>query len=618
MAPPAEIAEANAWTATVFAGEPSPTARPAQDLLFGLDQTPFSFMYGKTPSSKLLKGWRREAQSKDLPDRIEHSVRWTDPISGLSVTAIAVAYKRYPAVDWLLTFENQGKEDTPLIEDIQPLDVGLNMPAHGRAAVLHRIAGDNCTADSFQPLEFAIEPGKPIHLAPTGGRSSNGTFPFFNIAFGTQGVFAAIGWSGQWAASIDRSATNSVRLRAGMERTHLILHPGEKIRSPRILLMTWRGDRMEAHNRFRRLMLQHYSPQLDGRPVLIPAFLQCFDRYKGDATWSSEEGQIQQATAARDIGCEVSWLDAEWFPGGFPNGVGNWTAHDRFPRGLKPVSDACRKMDMRFMAWFEPERVAAGTQIANEHPEFVHGGKNGGLFKLDDPAARRWLTDLLLRRIKEYGLDWYRNDFNMDPLGVWQANDAPDRQGMTEIRYVEGLYEMWDELRAKNPGLVIDNCASGGRRIDLEMCMRSVVLWQSDINCQQGSEDAHQAQNVCLSLYIPLHTPCAWQADIYELRSVVTAGLVLELPYRDSGFSAEKTRRLVEEVKGYRKFWYGDLYPLTPISPAKDRYLERVAIECTHYLCPQCSKYPRASASVTAINASPMAVIRSSWVRAAV
>ncbi len=39
---------------------------------------------------------------------------------------------------------------------------------------------------------------------------------------------------------------------------------------------------------------------------------------------------------------------------------------------------------------------------------------------------------------------------------------------MTEIRYVEGHYAMWDELRARHPGLWIDNCASGGRRIDLE------------------------------------------------------------------------------------------------------------------------------------------------------
>jgi hypothetical protein len=69
----------------------------------------------------------------------------------------------------------------------------------------------------------------------------------------------------------------------------------------------------------------------------------------------------------------------------------------------------------------------------------------------------------------------YRNDFNMDPLPYWRAADAPDRQGITEIRYVEGLYAMWDEIRAKTSGTVPDDCASGGRRIDLEMCIRSIV-----------------------------------------------------------------------------------------------------------------------------------------------
>ncbi len=97
-------------------------------------------------------------------------------------------------------------------------------------------------------------------------------------------------------------------------------------------------------------------------------------------------------------------------------------------------------MGLKFIVWFEPERVAPGTQIAREHPEFVFGGEKGGLFKLSDPAARRWLADLLSRRITEFGIDTYRNDFNIDPLGFWRQADAPDRQGFTEIRYVEGPY----------------------------------------------------------------------------------------------------------------------------------------------------------------------------------
>ncbi len=80
-------------------------------------------------------------------------------------------------------------------------------------------------------------------------------------------MFAAIGWSGQWGASFDRDSGGAIRVRAGVERTHLVLHPGEAIRSPRILLMIWRGDRMAAHNRFRRLMLFHYVVQQHGWPL---------------------------------------------------------------------------------------------------------------------------------------------------------------------------------------------------------------------------------------------------------------------------------------------------------------------------------------------------------------
>ena len=65
---------------------------------------------------------------------------------------------------------------------------------------------------------------------------------------------------------------------------------------------------------------------------------------------------------------------------------------------------------------------------------------------------------------------------------------------MTEIRYVEGLYAMWDELRAKFPNMYLDDCASGGRRIDLEMVMRSVVQTRSDAACAPGRSDWDQSQ----------------------------------------------------------------------------------------------------------------------------
>ena len=526
---------------------------------------PFSFVYGGAPSAALLKDWKRDSETQEKGRRVVHTVHWTDPKTGLRVIAAVTAFKRYPAVEWLLHFENTSTRDTPVLEQVHTIDAPLRTGYYRKPAVLHQIAGDVCAEQSFLPTETPLEPGKPVAFAPVGGRPSNHTFPFFNLQYGDEGLITAIGWSGQWAARLERSPAGPTRLQAGMEKIHLRLHPGERIRGPRILVMPWKGDRLTAHNRFRRLLLFEYVPGLNGRPLRLPAAAQCFDRYSGSRPeWSTESGQIRAVQATHELGCDTHWFDAAWFEGGFPNGVGNWFCKPKsFPAGLKPVSDACNRQGLKFLLWFEPERVAAGTQIAREHPEFVFGGTNGGLFKLGDPAARGWLTDLLSQRITEFGLGVYRNDFNIDPLAFWRRADAPDRQGIAEIRYVEGHYTMWDTLRARHPGLWIDNCASGGRRIDLETLMRSVTLWRSDTGCSPGHADWDQVQALGLNQYVPLSTSCAWEAKAYVLRSTATGGLITQFDYLSDRFSMEEARAAVAEVKENQKFWYGDFYPLT-------------------------------------------------------
>jgi len=527
---------------------------------------PFSFRYNGAASSSFLESWEHAAETSDSPTRILHEASWTDPHTHLRVSARACAFKRYPAVEWTLAFENLGTADTPLLEQVQALDVRLRTGYFRKPVQLHHLLGDVCGERSFMPLETEVVPGASTALAPEGGCPSNGAFPFFNVQYGDQGLITAIGWSGQWRAALDRSPTGPTALRAGMEGLSLRLHPGEKIRSPRILILPWKGDLLAAQNRFRRLMLFEYAPRQDGRPLALPVALQCYDRYSGTRSdWGTEATQISAANAAARAGCDMHWLDAAWFDGGFPNGVGNWYClPGNFPHGLKPVSDACHASGLKLIVWFEPERVAPGSRIAREHPEFVFGADKGGLFKLSDPAARAWLTDLLSRRITEFGLDAYRNDFNIDPLSYWRQADAPDRRGMTEIRYVEGHYALWDDLLAKHPGLFIDNCASGGRRIDLETCSRSVPLWHSDTGCAPGHADWNQSQICGLSLYIPLFGACAWTPEAYDLRSAATAGVICQFDVLDPHFPFAACRAALAEVKQNQKYWYGDFYPLTP------------------------------------------------------
>ena len=527
---------------------------------------PFSFRYGGTEAKDLLPKWEKSFKKTTLPSRFKYEVTWKDPQTKLSIVAIVSIFKHYPATEWVLYFKNEGSQDTPILENIEPLDIQLRTGYEKNPLTLHQLTGDWCNERSFLPVETVIEAGNGLTFAPKGGRSSNGAFPFFNVAYAQEGLICAIGWSGQWAAKVQRSATGPSRLLAGMELTHLKLHPGEQIRTPRILLSPWKGDRQTAHNRFRRLLLFEYVPKQNGRPIRMPVALQCYDRYINNRPdWGTESRQIEAARAAAKLGCDAHWLDAAWFEGGFPNGVGNLTPKpDAFPRGLKPISDVCHQLGMKFIVWFEPERIGAGSTTAREHPEFVFGGSKGGLFKLNDPTARRWLTDVLSQRITEFGLDIYRNDFNIDPLPFWRANDSPDRQGITEIRYVEGHYAMWDELLARHPGLAIDNCSSGGRRIDLETCMRSIPLWRSDTGCSPDHADWNQTQTYGLSQYIPLFSTSTWIPEAYEIRSAATAGCISQWDILNPSFPWPKGQTLLKEAKSNQKYWYGDFYPLTP------------------------------------------------------
>jgi alpha-galactosidase len=540
---------------------------------FVADQTPFSFVYDGKPSWSLLRSWQRKVENRRLADREECEASWLDSTTGLKVTAMATGFRDFPAVDWVLRFENTGTQDTPILEKVWVMDTAGSKPS-AQDVVFDQINGDDCSEKSFLPIERVLKPGDPpITLAPVGGRPSNGTFPFFNLQCGDAGCFMAIGWTGQWSATI-----GATHIQVGMELTHLRLHPGEAIRTPRIMLLRWCGDRSDAHNTFRRLLLAHYLPKLDGRPIDLAITAQTFNRTGGRGFWATQNGQIAAARVARDLGCDTHWFDAGWFEGNFPDGVGNWFPKPKeFPKGLRPVGDACQELGLKFLVWYEPERVAPGTRLAREHPEFIlPAGKAagaGGLFNLGAPAARRWLTDLLVRQIADFNIHTYRNDFNMDPLPFWRANDPPDRQGITEIRYVEGLYAMWDELRAKYPRMYLDDCASGGRRIDLETVMRSVVQTRSDSACAPGRSEWDQCQTYGLSLFLPLHATIGWDVGAYECRSSAAAGFCGEWDILNKSFPLEQARASIAEIKANRNYWCGDFYPLTPCTLSADVWI---------------------------------------------
>jgi PKD repeat protein len=382
---------------------------------------------------------------------------------------------------------------------------------------------------------------------------------------------------------LHRETGGAVTLQAGQQLTHFTLHPGESVRTPRILLTLWQGnDPLRGHNLFRRLLIAHYLPKRNGEVAIAPLTWMTWMAFNQGQV--NEENQLDWIARTAKTGMEGYWLDAGWFEGGFPNGAGSWVPDaKKFPRGLKPIGDAARNAGMPFVLWFEPERVATNSSIAREHPEFVLKCKTpandptcqmpGELFNLGDPAARVWLTDYLSKCFSDWGVDIFRNDFNIDPLRFWREADAPDRQGITEIRYIEGLYQLLDDLVRRRPGLTIDNCASGGRRIDLETTSRSYPLWRSDIQCYgKANPVPDQIQTAGLSLYVPQHTAGAWAFDPYSFRSVATMGVSLCPDIRNKDLPLDAVKLAIGEVKELRPLYFGDYYPLFAINDSEQAW----------------------------------------------
>lgn len=567
---PAEMAEAQKWSEKL---EHLPAAKGEQPF--------FSFIYDGKPSADLLETWKKSQTSQKLDDRrTQRTTTWTDPKTGLEVRCVSVAYSDFPVVEWTVYFKNTGKADTPILEFIQAMEVSVKREGEGDY-VLRSIRGDDCSPASYQPTETNLGKGASHRVTAFGGKPTQGAFPYFNVEWSGQGVIAVLGWPGRWAAQFDCDQASVLKIRGGQELTKLKLLPGEEIRTPLSVLMFWKGNSLHAQNLWRRWMIAHNLPRVNGK--LPPTFLSSMGP-SATALQPVADEEIAAIDAYEKAGAKFDywWIDAGWYPcKGVWQYTGTWEPDPtRFPKGIKSLSDHAHSKGMKFVLWFEPERVGPDSWLTKNHPQWIFGGENGGLLNMGNPEARKWAAEHFSRLIKEQGVDLYREDFNIDPLGAWRGNDAPDRQGITENLYVQGKLAYWDELHRRFPDILIDSCASGGMRNDLETLRRAVPLLRSDYySATQGGSPASmtgsQAQTYGLSFWVPYFGVGVFCDDVYDARSHITPALgMASLPFSTKKGPIDPTLpRRIADWRAVAPEFYGDYYPLTKYSLAEDDWM---------------------------------------------
>ena len=564
---------------------------------------PHAFTYGGKDVAGIATQGRTVA---DDARRAKIVHEWTSPDGRLLLRSTETVYKKFPVREYLPELACLGDQPTEIVDGFK--SVSLSRAANG--PVLRALRGTVCSDKDFEPVTVAFDAKTPsCSLVATEGRSSAQWMPWMGVDFPEgDGVEIAVGWSGAWRA--DASFTNGTfALSAGMVKTHFRLLPGETIRQPSVLVFTRKAgiSPMAMQTLIHRFMLDEKCPR-DAQGRLIKPILPI--TAGGGNKTAAMMRKIIDWSVANKMPFDCFWVDAGWNgPAHMPDlisncgnmwwkFVGDWrfnpTVH---PDGnLAKVSGYAHAAGMRMLLWVEPERCVCEPPppLFKEHRDWLLPAKDEQIgtnktrlnVNLGNPAAREWVTETVSSLVRDNKLDIYRQDFNMNTLPLWQANDAPDRQGITEAKYVAGLYRFWDTLRERFPHLIIENCASGGRRLDFEAVSRSHSYCRTDyaIGHRNGPLQVLDVQNITLNTlaYQPFQgseTTPALFFDDYGFFSSVCAGSVFTPSDWNAGivkndFTPEQTawfKKVFTAADRVRPFFEGDFYPLTDLRAANSQ-----------------------------------------------
>ena len=491
------------------------------------------------------------------------TLAWSDPAGGLRVTWEIRRFTDFPAVEWLLSFENTGLADLPPLEDVQALGLHLQHGCPGRPAFVHGAYGGGCRANDMWPfVRTAGDPGNgPVVLgSPTiaslDGLPSSDYLPFFNVELPEgRGVVGGLGLAGEWQATIDGQGTG-VEVCAGFRPRTFTLGPGERMRTHRILLLFWQGKPLHGNNMLRRLLYKHYVPPLDGEPrqPLVTANVAFAYHGVGGFLEQATEGKVLPLVEpyAR-MGVEQVTIDAGWYPTGSGNwvdGLGSWDlAPEKYPHGLRPVAGAVKAAGMRLGVWFAPELISGDKPVRQAHPDWVAPwDKWSDGMRMELPEVREWFLAKVDQLI-EQGAELYRQD------GGLRRN---------HLDHDLGLLAVWDEIWRRHPGLLMEGCCGGGRNIDLETLMRFHWHQKSD---RWGFTEEDQGGLYGANLYLPggAISIFTYRPDAYTLWSSFAGQLSLACPDPLApDFPFEEVARQVALYKQVRPLLSGDFYPLTP------------------------------------------------------
>ena len=574
-----------------------------------------SFDYDGTPAD--LSQWSESISGNATTATADWTQIRTYTKDSVSLVLTYSFYHEHAALEWRADWSYSGSAYSKRISNIRILNAGFDI--NGAVMTTANQGGQNYVYD-YQPYSVDLATTPSYTMQNSGGRSSQGAWPYFDLtsAHDTYGITGAIGWSGNWNCEFTYNA-GTVNVSAGMQATDYQMKNGETLRSPSMVIQFFSGTQDDGHNAWRQLILDNYTPSrtlADGSTEKVTYAPIAISTWGGQGT----DSMLATLNNIKDAGqyFEYQWIDAGWYgnnasaasgEGVWQQELGNWYYNPGYPNssgqatdpdsglyltagGFDALTQWHKQNGTGMIVWFEPGRAMADTQMGSSasaaNPftftatykatpssapttrtvSWTNGYFLSGTAIVDygNANALSFVKAVVLHYLDDMGCTYYRQDYNCNPANGWSNKDRKEaasasvaRTGVAEIKYVMGHYELLDAIITS--GRQIDNCASGGRLLDIEMMKRSIPLWRTDYTVSGSSvASGIRSQGANMSWWLPISGGSGSSQGInnaYGFRSYMGSGAAMSLMSNQT-FAT----KMINELLRNRELMLGDYYIL--------------------------------------------------------
>jgi hypothetical protein len=428
----------------------------------------FQIKTGNTVYSGSTAGWNYDTHSISTLSQGELELQVTFHNSVLLVTRHYVVYPSTGAIREWTDFKNiSGNSQyfsSPYMfkqrvmqNDIDNVDLhymtgGGNFTGSGMLKTVPMTTTYARTFDSYDYPEVTTVDG---HYEFGLGSYEQGTAVYdslfvFRNRSSSEGIWLSFDYNGHWLAEVGNFGAK-LNLSGYVSMTDYEVANNQSITSPKTVIGVFQGDLDDMGNTIGEYTYRYLWDYTRN------------DFTEAGGTWQwrispQMPSAFESINYNRYVGGHTVHIDANWY-----NNKGDWQENIDSD-DLAKTNDFLQKSGMMLKLWSPLWQADYGSQVVNDHPDWVADGDGVGFYGLHLNLAKPDVYNWILNKANEMQSAWGPYQWRYDGMPAWKVGGSDNDMLMQS----QNFFQLLKAFKDANPLAWINGCSSGGETLLME------------------------------------------------------------------------------------------------------------------------------------------------------